>query len=122
MGRRASAVCALIVAAAALAACSNDAKVIPAGTMSEIYADMLLADQWILDHAKERRVADTTLFYEPIFRKYGYTTADYQKSLHRYLGRPEKFDKIVTRANEKLEERKKCLENQQSLDQSKPED
>ena len=46
--------------------CGRRARVIPQDKMSDIYAEMLLADQWISSNLKARRVADTTLFYAPI--------------------------------------------------------
>lgn len=112
----------LLVLTVILASCRQGPRKIPARTMVQIYADMLMADQWILENTSERRTADTSLFYEPIFNKYGYSTEDYQYSLHQYLKKPDKFDKLVTKVNDNLEERKKCLENQLSSDQSGPED
>ena len=112
----------VLVALAVLVSCRGGHRVIPARVMVQIYSDMFMADQWILEHTTERRTADTTLFYEPIFRKYGYTTEDYQNTLHYYMGHPEKYEKIISRVSANLEERKKCLEKQQFSDQSEPED
>lgn len=75
--------------------CHSQGKVIPKSKMVLIYADMLLADQWLSDHADARTIADTTLFYEPIFRKYGYTTRDYDASITYYIDRPDKFNKVI---------------------------
>ncbi len=108
----------LLIALAMLSAsCRSGPRKIPEKKMIRIYADMLVADQWLLDNGSERKTADTTLFYEPVFRKYGYTTEDYQYSLHHYLKNAEKFDRMVDKVMETLEERKKCLENQLSSDQ-----
>lgn len=112
----------LIALAMLLASCQGGPRKIPEKKMIQIFADMLMADQWILTNVSERRTADTSLFYEPIFRKYGYTTEDYQYSMHHYLKNTLKFDKMVDKIEETLEERKKCLENQQSSDQLKQDD
>jgi hypothetical protein len=61
-----------------LAGCNEkDGKVIPRGTLAEIYAEMLVTDQWILDTPGVRMIADTSLVYAPILEKYGYSTEDY---------------------------------------------
>ena len=91
-------ICAALAALAAaltLAGCAQHARIIPESRLSRIYADMLIADQWIKDNPSQRKVADTTLFYEPIFRKYGYTTRDYQATVDKYIQDPEKFKKVV---------------------------
>ena len=79
-----------------LSSCSGDeGKVIPRSKLAEIYAEMLITDQWIYDTPGVRRTADTSLVYEPIFQKYGYTTADYRASVDRYMDDPERFSRIL---------------------------
>ena len=79
-----------------LSSCSGDeGKVIPRSKLAEIYAEMLITDQWISDTPGLRRTADTSLVYEPIFQKYGYTTADYRTSVDRYMDDPERFSRIL---------------------------
>lgn len=99
------------IAAAVLALCllpsCKEGKVIPRGTMSKIYAEMFLADQWLRDHPAARPVADTTLFYEPIFNKYGYRKIDYITSVDAYISDPEKFSKILKGSVSILEEQEK---------------
>ena len=99
------------IAAAVLALCllssCKEGKVIPRGTMSKIYAEMFLADQWLRDHPAARPVADTTLFYEPIFNKYGYRKIDYITSVDTYISDPEKFSKILKGSISILEEQEK---------------
>ena len=57
---------------------------------------MLLADQQVRYDADPNMslIADTTLFYEPILEEYGYTKADYVKSVGKYMEDPEKFADI----------------------------
>lgn len=86
-----------------LSACGP--RVIPERRMAEIYAEMFLADVWLSDNPKCRTMADTSLFYEPIFRKYGYTTADYDASVRKYLENPEKFGKVLESAATILREK-----------------
>lgn len=85
-------------------------KVIPRGKLAEIYAEMLVLDQWILSAPGLRRNADTSLVYQPILEKYGYTAADYRKSVDVYMNDPERFSRILRTTGEILEDRLKELE------------
>ena len=87
------------------AGCGRRARVIPDGKMKRIYADMFLADQWFRDHQEQRPAGDTTLVFDPIFRRYGYSFEDYDKSIHYYLDRPDKYNKILSGASEQLRAR-----------------
>ena len=79
-----------------LSSCTGDGgKVIPRSKLAEIYAEMLITDQWISDTPGLRRTADTSLVYEPIFQKYGFTTADYRMSVDKYMDDPERFSRIL---------------------------
>lgn len=42
--------------------------------------------------------ADTTLFFDPIFKRHGYTFDDYEKSIQFYSGDMETFSKILDSA------------------------
>lgn len=94
--------------------CHRHGKVIPKSKMVLIYADMFLADQWLISHSDARAVADTTLFYEPIFRRYGYTSKDYDASVSYYIDRPDKFNKVLQKTGKLLNE--KYLEYQKIAD------
>ncbi|MBO6170084.1 MAG: DUF4296 domain-containing protein [Bacteroidales bacterium] len=99
----------ILVAFAALfllCSCGDKARIIPRGVMSDIYAEMLLADQWLEDHQSERSRADTMLFYDPIFKRYGYTFEDYDASVRKYLEDPEKFSKVFRDASLKLKDKR----------------
>lgn len=84
-----------VTALACLSGCGRDAKVMPPNMMSQVYFDMFMMDKWIRETPEVRAEADTTLVYEAIFRKYGYTTDDYNKSLDYYLDNPEQHLKII---------------------------
>ena len=73
-------------------------RVIPANTMAEIYAQMFLADQWLADHQSSRRTADTTQFYGAVFKEYGYTFRDYDRSVNYYLDHPQKYTKLLEKS------------------------
>lgn len=98
--------------------CGNKPRVIPAGTLSDIYVDLFLADQWIRDNNQLRKGADTTLYYEPVFRKYGYTTRDYQKSVEVYLMDPEKYAKILEKSVSKLDRQYRMLTERQKVNEA----
>lgn len=84
------------------AACSRNegGEIIPRKVFSKIYAEMFITDQWIREHTELAVVADTTLVYEPIFNKYGYTTDDYLKSVDYYIYDPVRFNKILQESAE----------------------
>lgn len=100
-------IAAAILALCFLSSCKEEGRVIPRSTMSKIYAEMFLADQWLRDHPAARPVADTTLFYEPIFNKYGFRKIDYITSVDTYISDPEKFSKILKGSISILEEQEK---------------
>jgi len=93
---------ALAVMLALLSCSGRGGRIIPASKMSKIYADMVIADQWIRTENKTLQ-ADTSLVYEPIFRKYGYTTEDYRKSVSHYLRKPGDFADIFEDARSILQ-------------------
>lgn len=82
--------------------CARTGRVIPEEKFSDIYAEMLLADQWISSNLKARRVADTTLFYAPILEKYGYDVLDYDASVRHYMKKPADFAAILDKSSSKL--------------------
>ena len=93
-----------------LFACSREAKVIPRGKMAKIYAEMLVTDQWINSTPSVKRMADTSLVYEPILEKYGYSSADYRKSVETYMDDPERYSRILRTTAEILDKRIKELQ------------
>ena len=102
MRRPAAHILLLLCVLAAGSGCGRRARVIPPRKMSRIYAEMFVADQWIRDNTDARRIADTTLFFDPIFRAHGVTFEDYDRSLHYYLDHPERYVKILSRVSERL--------------------
>lgn len=91
-------------------ACGRKPRVIPEKKLVRIYSEMFLMDQWIRDHAEARKVADTTLFFDPVFRRYGYTFEDYNRSVEYYVDHPEEYADILTTASERLRAESKRLE------------
>lgn len=87
-------ICVLAAAALLVISCGRNGRVIPAHKLSEIYAEMLVLDQRIRNNPQLASTADTTLVYEPILNKYGYSGKDYAKSVARYMKDPEAFGKI----------------------------
>lgn len=85
--------------------CKDEGKVIPRSKLAEIYAEMFMTDQWISSTPGVRHIADTSLVYEPILEKYGYTSADYRMSVDRYMDDPERFSRILRTTGELLDKR-----------------
>lgn len=92
-----------------LGGCAKRGRVIPAKTMSEIYAEMFLADQWLNDHSNVKRIADTSDFYGPIFKKHGYSFKDYDRSVNHYLDNPKKYTGIMEKCTEILNKKLELL-------------
>ena len=88
-----------------LPGCHRGGRIISKGALENIYVDMFLADQWLRSDSDARRKADTTLFYEPIFRRYGYTSKDFDATISYYTDRPDKFVKILHRSAKTLNEK-----------------
>ena len=84
-------------------------RVIPKKDFAAIYAEMFIADQWIKDNPSARDQADTSLVYDRIFEKYGYSFADYDASVNYYLYDPSKYAKILDASAEMLEAKLKKL-------------
>lgn len=109
------------IAVLLLISCQRDeAEIIPRAKLAEIYAEMLLTDQWISSTPGARMIADTSLVYEPILQKYGYDKLDYVKSVDHYMNDPERFSRILRTTSEKLEKRLqhlKRLQKRQKFDE-----
>ena len=92
-----------IVLVLLVAAACRGPRVIPKDTLTDIYVDMLMADQLIREEGIPRSQMDTTLVYEAVFNKYGYDTDDYLFSVRNYLKDPERFAKIFEEVAKRLE-------------------
>lgn len=93
----------------------RDSRVIDEEDMSKIYAEMLMTDQWINSTPDVRRIADTSLVYEPILRKYGYTSEDYRYSINYYLDHDDDFADIMKGTIRILDARKAALELKRTM-------
>ena len=88
---------------ACIVSCGKKARIIPEAKLSQIYAEMFMADEWLREHPAAHKTADTTLFYEPIFTKFGYTTADYIVTVDKYMYKPEEFVKVFEKTKQILD-------------------
>lgn len=108
----------LLAVVCAFVSCRREGKVIPRSRMAEIYAEMFVADQLIAQDASLRRTADTTLVYEPIFQKYGYTSDDYRASVEYYIKDPDRYARILRNTGVILEKRLKELKAEKKVQDS----
>ena len=99
---RAAHIVVLAVVLAVLCACGHRARVIPENKLVRIYHDMFLADQWVRDHPDARTEVDTMLIFDPIFHRYGYTFADYDRTVHYYLDHNDDYVKLLNRVEKQL--------------------
>lgn len=105
---RSIAICAALLALS-VTSCHR-ARIIPKKKFADISVEMILTDQWLRIHQEVNKTTDTALVYEPIFRRYGYTTDDYLKSETRYMREPNIYSKIMRRAGVKLDKEIKLLD------------
>ena len=101
------------------AGCTHRARMIPDRKLKRIYFEMFIADQWLRDTPSARDKADTTLFFEPIFRKYGFTFEDYTYTVSEKVKSPEEFSALLAEVSEDLkkisEEDKKIIEAREAI-------
>lgn len=90
--------------------CSDKGRVIPEDDFKDLLIEMFIADQWLRENGDARDRADTTLFFEPILNKHGYSFKDYDASLYYYAGEINRFSEITYEAVGKLEELKNRYE------------
>lgn len=110
MGIRVRNILVIVIILCGLCSCRRDGKVIPRRTMTKIYADMAMTDAILQNRTYDvRRVADTSLVYEAIFRKYGYTAEDYLASQKVYINDAGRYVRMVKKAVLQLEADKKEL-------------
>lgn len=102
----------IVTAFAFMTACGHKAKVISEDKFISIYMDMFIADQWLEANYTERKAADTLLFYDPIFERYGYDREDYFKTVDYYLQDPQKYVRVVKKVQARLEDRVKDVQTE----------
>lgn len=110
--RRAAHIVVLAVVLAGLCACGHRNRIIPENKLVRIYHDMFLADQWVRDHPDARTDVDTTLIFDPIFHRYGYSFEDYDRTVQYYLDRSEQFVKILNRVETQLRKEGETLQQE----------
>ena len=112
----------IVLVLVAVAACQGP-RVIPKGTLTDIYEEMFITDQQVRERNIPRNQMDTMLVYEAIFNKYGYNTDDYLYSVRHYLKDPERFAKVFDEVNRRLDAKVKeldrLIEFQQRLDEKR---
>ena len=99
-----------IVLVLLVAAACQGPRIIPKGTLTDIYEDMFLADQMVREENMQRDDLDSLLLYEAVFEKYGYDTDDYFHSLRYYLKDPERFAKVFEEVATRLQGQANALE------------
>ena len=104
MRRALSYVFIILAAMLVISGCKREGRIIPERKLVRIYEDMFMADQWLQSKEDLKDAADTTWFYERIFRKYGYTFKDYNASINYYIDKPDKFAKVFTKVQTELNE------------------
>ena len=93
----------------------EEPKVISQHRFGEIYADMLLADEWIALHPQTRRSTDTLLVYASIFERYHVSVEDVRASLEYYLEDPLRYSRALEVTIKKLDRRSREIKTEIDL-------
>ena len=88
-------IAALLMLLLAFAGCRKGPKIIPQKDFGALYAELLLADQWVKLHPSEKKNADTTLVYAEILSKHGYTDEQVVASMKYYLRDPLRYKRAM---------------------------
>lgn len=104
--------CALIVVGVLMlmAACKpgTPSQYIQPGDMEDILVDYYMAKAMamrVTDHSYEEHEYDAALYMEAVFKKHGVTKAAFDSSLVYYFTRADRFDPILQKVMERLEEK-----------------
>lgn len=106
------AVAAIVAVCFCVVSCSHKADPIPRGKLSKIYAEMFMLDQHIEYQRNLGYLPDTTMVYEAVLEKYGYTWENYLASQDKYIKDPERYSRIIKKAVAILTEEQKALEKE----------
>lgn len=87
----------------AFAGCRKGPKIIPQDEFGELYAELLLTDQWVKTHLSERRVADTSFVYAQVLQRHGYTSEQVVASMKHYLQDPLRYKRAMAVTVARLE-------------------
>lgn len=98
-----------------VSACSDGSRKIPKSKLADIYAEILITDQWVAENYSVKSLADTSLVYAPILEKYGYTVEDYMYSVEYYMNDSERFSRILRRTAEILDKKMTALQKRKEL-------
>jgi len=82
----------------------------------EIMVEMYLFEQTMSDHPQFNPIADTTLVYDAILQKHGYSVKDYHRSLTYHLQKPDKLKKVIIPYRDRLMKRKNALKEEMEKD------
>ncbi|MBR6305300.1 MAG: DUF4296 domain-containing protein [Bacteroidales bacterium] len=101
----------IVLVLLAVASCRGP-RTIPRDTLGEIFYDMFLQDQQIRNDISLKRIADTSLVYEGIFREYGYSTDDYLYTMDKYIRDPAKLSKVFEKVGDRLDKEVKGIKKE----------
>ena len=91
------------------AACHRGPKILDKSEFADLYADMLLADEWVRLHPETRRDADTMLVYAEAFKRHGVSPSDVKANLEYYLQDPLRYSRSMELTLKRLESHEKIV-------------
>ena len=86
-------------------------RVIPEDVMSQMYLEMFLLDQWVIQESISTK-ADTSFVYGTVIRNHGYTVDDFRHSVNTYLKNPEGYAKILDETLDMITGRMMAIDEQ----------
>lgn len=106
-----------LAAVIAVAGSCHRGRVLGMNEFSEVYEEMLLADQWLSRHPEAARAADTSWFYQPIFDRHGIDVEDFRASLSYYISEPDKFSKALDHVQKSIVRKRDALGREIHIDE-----
>ncbi len=94
-----------IIILAVFAATSCTKGIISSDDLPEVLADLYMTDRFVLNSPQAMLKADSSMVYEPVLNKYGYTTDEFIHTMDYYLPRPNKLKSFFLKAKEILAKR-----------------
>ena len=98
-----------IVVVASVAGCGK-VGIISKETMSDIVAEMFLADQFVEHRPDMRGQTDSMAVYPAVIERNGHTVEEYRASIRYYLQRDDEYNRILKSAMVSLEEHAEVLD------------
>ena len=107
--------CCTLLLTLLLSGCGKSPQIIPQEEFGDLYADMLIVDEWVALHPQTRRSTDTLLVYAEVFERHGVSVEDVRASLDYYLEDPLRYSRAMDVTIKKLSKHSKEVKDEIDL-------